>query len=281
MTDSWRQQFQLARRALRISVDDLARATGISASSIRAYESGRRNPPREQLRKLLDAARVSAGDANEIMADAGYAADDTLYPGEEDAYYYKAGPALDAAVELVPWPEFVTNDTSEVVAANAACEAIWGLDYKHERSWRTRAQMNLLSVASDHRFVERLTNWDEAIGFLAGIFKGRPRSPESLDDPSAHLSEVIAEFSKGNGQRMARLIDLFAAAPALPGRVRHGYRIVWRDDDFGEMRFYGLLNPCSEPDGLAFNDWIPIDAATWSVLEQVKARGQQTPDGRQ
>ena len=39
------------------------------------------------------------------------------------------------------------------------------------------------------------------------------------------------------------------------------------------MRFHAIVSTASEPDGLAINDWIPLDAESWSVLEAVKARG--------
>jgi hypothetical protein len=49
----------------------------------------------------------------------------------------------------VPWPEFVINDPVEVLAVNRAAEALWRIDFAHERGVRTRAQMNLLSVAGE------------------------------------------------------------------------------------------------------------------------------------
>ena len=54
--------------------------------------------------------------------------------------------------------------------------------------------------------------------------------------------------------------------------MRWGYRVVWRDEEFGEMRFHGIVGTASEPSGLGFNDWIPLDAETWAVLERVKTR---------
>jgi hypothetical protein len=43
------------------------------------------------------------------------------------------------------------------------------------------------------------------------------------------------------------------------------------------MRFLAQMTTCSMPDGSAFNDWHPIDAETWTVLERVKARWRDTP----
>jgi hypothetical protein len=44
------------------------------------------------------------------------------------------------------------------------------------------------------------------------------------------------------------------------------------------MRFVGTVNPASEPEGWAFNDWIPADAASFASLEQVlRDRGDPRP----
>lgn len=77
-------------------------------------------------------------------------------------------------VETVPWPQFVVGDAVEVLAANEAAQAVWDVDLEYERSRRTRAQMNTLSVASDRHFADRVVNWEEVVGILAGVHKGRP-----------------------------------------------------------------------------------------------------------
>ncbi len=46
--------------------------------------------------------------------------------------------------------------------------------------------------------------------------------------------------------------------------------LVWREPE-GEIRFVGLVTVANERDGLSFNDWIPVDAPSHVVLEQVLA----------
>ena len=46
--------------------------------------------------------------------------------------------------------------------------------------------------------------------------------------------------------------------------------MVWVDPDVGTLRFRAMVNTASEPDGLAFNDWIPLDAATWDGLARLE-----------
>lgn len=108
---------------------------------------------------------------------------------------------------------------------------------------------------------------------LASVFKGRPRDPHTIDQPDPYFHAVLAEFAKGDPAFLAKLIDIFSQTPARDPKCRWTYPVVWRDDDFGEMRFLGVVGTASEPDALAFQDWHPVDAATWDVLERVKARG--------
>jgi transcriptional regulator with XRE-family HTH domain len=267
----WRKRLRASRRALKVTLEDVAHDTGLSFETLRGYENGRRNPTRESLVRVLAAVNIPLIDANEILNEAGFAGMRTRFPEDEFPSYYFTRPELDAAVERVPWPEFVVGDWMEVVAANSVAEAIWDIDFQHEKCVRTRPQMNLLSVASDHHFADRVGNWDEIVGTMASMIKG-PGRPDSIDSPSPYFSEVLAEFAKGDPTFLASLATIWAAAEPLPPKVRQSYRVVWIDPEFGEMRFQCLLSTCSEPDALAFNDWHPLDAETWHVLEQVKAR---------
>ena len=158
------------------------------------------------------------------------------------------------------------------MAANSVVQALWGIDFEAERAKRTRAQMNLLSVASDHLFTDHVVNWDECLATLAAAFKGRPRDPDSIDQPGPYFDAVLAEFASGDPSFLARLIEAFTSTPAREPKCRWTYQVVWRDTDFGDMRFIAIVNTASEPDALGFNDWIPVDAASWEILEKVRAR---------
>jgi hypothetical protein len=41
------------------------------------------------------------------------------------------------------------------------------------------------------------------------------------------------------------------------------------------MRFLAVVNTASEPDGLAFNDWMPVGAETWKNFEELQKRGRR------
>ena len=108
------------------------------------------------------------------------------------------------------------------------------------------------------------------------MLKGRPNDARTLDEPDPYFSLVLGEFAKGDTAFLGRMIEIFASTPARDPKVRWSYPVAWRDDDFGDMRFMSIVGTASEPDGLAFNDWIPLDAESWEALERVKARGIPT-----
>ncbi len=272
MDDVWRQKLRAARHAAGVSQREVAERAGVSPESIRAYETGRRRPTRERLAAILEALEATVYDTNQIMEAANFTTPSTIFPDAEYPNYFFTIEELQTEVELVEWPEFVLNNANEVVAANAAVQALWGIDFARERETHTRAQLNLLSVASQRKFADRIVNWDECVATLAAVFKGRPVNPASLDEPDPYFSEVLQEFADGDPAFLARLVQIWMTTPGRDAKVRWSYRVVWRDDELGEMRFHAIVGTASEPGGLSFNDWQPLDAATWTALAQVKAR---------
>jgi hypothetical protein len=166
----------------------------------------------------------------------------------------------------------VLNQLTELTAANSTAQALWGIDLAHELATRSRAQLNVLAVASQHRFADLILNWEEAVTVLVAVSKGQPQRPETLEDPSAYFSEVLAEFAKGDPSFLPRLANIWENTPPREAKCHWSYPIVWCDPEFGEMRFSGVVSVASETDGFGFNSWIPLDAETWMVLERVKQR---------
>jgi len=272
MGNNWREDLRDARKQVGLSQRALAESSGLSYEAVRGYESGKRNASSAALERLIAALKIPNAIANGMRESAGFAPVMFQFTGERDRNFYYTLDELPAAVEETPWPQFVVNDAFEVVAANAWVAALWDIDFAHEKSARSRAQMNLLSVASDHHFADRLKNWDECIGIFVSIFKAPYPTPLSLDAPTPYFSEVIAEFLNGDPVFLARLLKIWSATEARDSKVRWSYPIVWEDPEFGVMRLHGIVTTASEPDSLGFNDWIPVDAESWRVLERVKAR---------
>ena len=272
--DRWRRELRDARTRLKLTQNELADRAGISTHTVRAYERGTRRPSRTQLEKVFAVLKVPNADANSIREGAGYAPVRSLFKAEYDRGYFYTADELQTTVETVPWPEFVVNDPLELIAANRAACAVWGIDFARERAGRNAAQMNLLSVASDRRFSDRMVNWDECIGVMIAVFKAQaPR--QEVEAPDPYLNRVLAEFSKGDPAFLRRLLDVWQKTEPREAKVRWTYPVVWQDDEFGVMRFTATVSTASEPDALSFNDWVPVDAETWTVLEQVCRRARQ------
>ena len=270
---SWRDELRAGREQLGLSRAGLAALAGVPANTLRRWEDGTRAPTESRLRLVLHALRLTGEVENGILAAAGYEPRDTYFPTYKYPGYFYSAEELQSEVERVAWPEFVLDNSLGLIAANVSAQALWGIDFANERGKRTRPQMNILSVASDRKFADRLVNWDECVRVMVGVFKGHPIAPGSLDDPNAYLNAVLAEFAAGDPVFLARLINAWASAPERPPKCRWSYPVLWRDAEFGDMRFQCIVSTASEPAGLAFNDWHPVDAETWRVLEQVKARG--------
>jgi len=158
----------------------------------------------------------------------------------------------------------------EVIAANATAQALWDVDLARE--FLGPLDRNLLSVASNPRFADRVANWDEAVGTIVWMFKAFHREQEQLENPSPYFAAALEHFMKGDPKYVGKLFDLWQAAPeGTVARIRWAYPIVWEEPGYGRMRFRCLVSSLSEVDGMSVNDWIPADAASWSVLERIKS----------
>jgi transcriptional regulator with XRE-family HTH domain len=272
MNEEWRGMLMRARKRLKVSRDELAALCHVSASTIRGYEIGRRHPKQESLEAILSALRLERTESNPIRESAGFAPVRSLF--DHDEHYYFSVADLDEEVERVAWPQFANNGALEVVAANRAAEALWGIDFRAERQRRAPYEMNVLAVATEFDFPARIENWDEMLRMIVRGFKD-PAQRDDVGAPSPYLTRAIEHFSQVNPAFLARLIDAWNAVEYEPARVRWHYAIDWRDAVAGRMHFHAIVSTASERDGLAFNDWIPLDAESWAVLERVKARASR------
>lgn len=268
--DDWRASLALARGNLGLSRSRLGELAGVSAATIRGYEDGSRHPKRESLEAILDALRLERVAGNAIRDGAGFASVHSLF-AHQPRYYFDLS-ELDEEVERVAWPEFVTNDSFEIVAANRTASAVWGVDARDELRRRAPSERNLLAIASERRFHELIENWDDIVEFLAAMYKSKGDGPEDLVEPSPYLAGVLTQFTQNNPAMLARLLAAWNRAKPYAAKVRETYSVIWNDETCGRMVFSCMITTANERDGLAFNDWIPADAETWGVLERVKIR---------
>jgi len=268
---AWRDLLRAERLRLGLSQVALGALVGVSPETIRKYEAGGRTPGRGTLVRLVAALQLSAVQVRAILRGAGFATADTMFPADSYPDYYFTIEELRSYVEEVPWPQFVTNDLAQVVAANHAAEALWEIDFAAELARRSEAKLSLLSVASERHFSERVVNWAECLAVLAGIFKGRPRDAISLEDPGAFVSEVLSIYAENDPAAIPQLIRAWESTPPAPGKVRWSYRIIWREPGIGDIAFLSLMSIASQPDALSFNDWIPLDPESHARLAHVLA----------
>ncbi len=266
--NKWFEMLADARVRLGLTQVDLAGLAHVSANTIKAYESGRRHPSRPYLAALLDALKIGRDERNRILEDAGYASDGyQIGPWVYSLFMFTPKEAAEF-IEQYDWPAFLLSEMMNVTAANAAAQRLWRVDLTKE--FLNPGDRNLMSVVSDPRFGKRLANMPEALRVMAAVFKGHHRGAETLDQPSPEFSAILNRFMNGDPAYLQVLLQAWQNAVPRTPKIRWEYPVIWTDPDVGTLRFRCLVNPASEPDGIAFNDWIPLDAPTWDGLRRLK-----------
>ena len=243
---------------------------GVSPETIKAYELGSRRPTRTYLVAILNALKVERFTRNDILTAAGFAPDGLELGSAHLPHYMYTLAEIVEHVERMPWPAFVLNEMTEVVCCNRLTERLWDIDL--EREFPNPIDRNMLSVASLPRFAARVENWDDVMKVGLAVFKGHHRGPESLDQASPYFSQVIQRFMKGAPEYVGRIMHLWQETEARQPKIRWEYEVRWNEPGIGRMGFLSVVNTANEPDGLAFNDWIPLDAQTWEGLEKLRKR---------
>jgi hypothetical protein len=174
---------------------------------------------------------------------------------------------LQVEMERLPWPAFAGNELMELVVANRAAQRLWGIDLTRE--FLEPRERNFLRVASDPRFAQHVVNWDEAVGLVVSFWKGHSRGPESLDAGSPYFQRAVQDFLSGDPTYVRRFLEVWARTPPHRSKIRLHYRVVWRDERVGEMRFLCIMGPANDEEALGWHDWIPADAESWQRLERL------------
>lgn len=256
-----------ARGRLGLTQGDLAERSHVSANSIKAYEAGRRHASRPYLVAMLDALKIGREERNKILGDAGYASDGyDLGPWHYSSWAFSQDEAADF-IEQYDWPAFLLGEMLDVTAANAAAQRLWRVDLSTQ--FLNPGDRNLLSVASNPQFGRRLANMPEVLRVMASVFKGHHRGAESIDNPSPELAAILERFMTGDPAYLQMLLEAWQDAVPRTPKIRWEYPVVWSDPEVGTLRFRCLVNPAAEPDGIEFNDWIPLDALTWDGLRRL------------
>ena len=269
MAMEWSRRLRAARERLGLSRGELAALASLSSETVRAYETGKRGATAPTLRAIIDALGIEQVERNRILTAAGFVGAATQFPPEVAPDYYFTRDQAAREIERAPWPACIVNDRMDVISANRLAQTLWDVDF--ERDLTGPGERNLLSVASTPHFAERVTNWDEAIGVAVAILKGHHRGGVSEpEDSSGYFASVMQHFLEGDPKYVARFLTAWQQTPARSPKCRWDFPVVWRDEDLGTLRFRVAISVASELDGLAFNDWIPLDSGTWEGLRQIQ-----------
>ena len=264
---TWGDELRAARLEVDVSRKALARLAGVSAATVKAYEDGTRNPSRQMLSALLGALKVERRTRNRILFDAGFAPDgQVLGSVDEPGYAFTVEEATEYLEEF-PWPAFLLNEFVEVVGCNRIAERVWGIDL--EREFPDPIDRSMLAVASNPRFADKVENWDDMMRLAVGIFKGHHRGPEDLDRASPYFSQVMQRFVMGNPRYVRRFMEIWQETPPRAPKIRWSYPVTWVEPGIGTVNFMSYVSTANEPDGLAFNDWVPMDADSWVCLAEI------------
>jgi hypothetical protein len=252
----------------------LGRQAGVSTDTVRACEWGRRRPSRQVLEALLSALKLDRWEANQVRQELGFAGD-YLQLGNVDPSFMFSVAELEKWVEGTPWPQFIVDENMQIVLLNTAAQAFWQTDVSQ---YPTPQDRGMIKFATAPNFGGRVRNWDEMVGYAIAIWKGHHLGPESIEDPSPYFDVALKELAAGDPQLVARFVSLWQRTEGKTPKVRDRYPVVWEVPGHGVANFLAMSATANEWQGLAFHDWIPVDAQTWAILDALKAEWKRPQD---
>ena len=270
----WRKTLAEQRRQEGLTQAEFAKLAGVSLGALKAYEQGLRDPSREVLTSLMDALKLDRGTRNSVLNAAGFVGDSALLsPSRHPDYHFSLAQSV-RELDAHPWPAAVVSELMEVLGANKLLQRVWNVDLATELN--TPVERNILSVIANPRFEGRLLNWDEVVGVAVAVVKGHYLGPETAPEgSSAYFAAVMQHFLSGVPAYVTRLAEIWEKTPAMTPKVRWTCPVRWSDPVAGEMRFHAIMSDANEPEGRAFMDWLPLDAATWAALEKLRQSGRR------
>jgi len=266
--DEWRLNLRSWRNREGLTQAEVAGRSGLSVASIRAYEAGARRPSATALQSMIDAIGIPREEANRLLASAGYSVD--LYSVYNWGYDQTPLQAMAAEADSLPWPAHVTNQAFDVLHANRAFQAIMEIDLVYQ--YTEHGARNLIAGIVDKEFAARMANWDEVVGFMAGLAKSDPRwQSTGLENPPPWLQGAMRRFLEGDPALIQRFLSVWAVAKPIPHRLRQRFRLQWLYKGERLMTFTGVLALGNIADELHWNEWAPADAETWAILNEITA----------
>jgi len=165
-----------------------------------------------------------------------------------------------------------------LVAANSVAQRLWGVDLRSE--FTGPVNRHLLGAATTPRFADRCLNRDEVMTVMLGRLKAHHRGPVDPEDLRPYIAAVLQRFVQGDPKYIARLLKVWQEATPINPKIRWSYPVVWQEPEIGAMRFHAFVSSANEDDGLAFNDWTPVDAESWERLKRLLSQALAGTPGR-
>lgn len=241
-----------ARNAARMTRQELGVRAGVTARSVKAYESGERTPNRQVLAALGVAAGLNQGSLNVLLLAAGYA------PAPQRVHCYHRGSCVDDLLsQQAEWPQFVLNDGLFLVGANRFARRLLELQaYGGELK-----AVNFLTYCHDASLNNTLQNWNEVVAVLVGLYKSR--NANVVEASESLLANV------GPKELCAQIQVMWNETPSRGLLDRTTYDVWWRRDGSRHaLRFRAALMPGHVAQRLTFGEWYPADALTWRYLQR-------------
>ena len=258
----WRARLRELRLHRGITQAEVARRSGLSPRAIKAYEHGDRHPSADALDAILTAIGLAPEESNPIRAGAGYAIDFTAL---FDRRYIFDEAVAQQQLDRLPWPAFITNQATLVVAFNRPMAIV--LDVEPELDFPDPAERNLLGYANQPRFTRCLQNFDEVVGMLVGLAKGDPRAQVDVERQPPWSQAAVERFLQGDPAYIRPFLELWERQPPIPHRTRHVYEVHWRyRGEPPALRFLASLSPADIWNELWWNEWTPADLVTATRL---------------
>lgn len=261
----WRRALRDYRRQAHLSQPEVARRSGLSLSAIKAYESGRRRPSREALTAIVDALGMTAEQASPVLAGAGYAANwRAIY---HEAYGPRPVQWFAEEVERFAWPVFVTNEASDVIAANRSFRGVIGIPADLSLP---DGNENMLARGADPEWARRLESWEDNVRFTLGLAKTDLYRQVNPERPPPWAAKAWERLLRGDPALITRVLRLWEAAEPVSHTTRMTYPVRWRLETGELLSFTAIMTVADVWQVFAWHDWVPDDPETTAALRNLQ-----------
>lgn len=264
---AWTQRLRELREKEHLRREDLAGMAHVSPGTVKAYELGLRSPSRRTLIALLDALQADLHTRSEILIGAGFAADAKTPAARLSNPWFTLDEAT-REVERSRFPAHLSNEVLDVLFANTLMQRVWETDYTGPPL--NAFERNFLSVLSHPHVADRLLNWEEALTEVLSMVKGHYGGDGAVTGENLYFGAAMEHFLRGDSAHVKRFLAIWESVPARQRKFRFSYPVVWKHSKVGPLRFEVQVNPADGLGSVIFCDWVPMDAATWCALDELR-----------